>query len=74
MQTNDRRISTRKYVRSANSNAKLLENWKKLQEMISQRFSVLLGVQNNMLKVYQNPLIKKLLNWGWGTKRGILKY
>ena len=71
MQTNDKRISARKYVRLANSHTKLLENWKKLQEMISQRFSVL-GVQNNRLKVYQNPLIKKLLNWGWGTKRWIL--
>ena len=23
-----------------------------------------LGVENNILKVYQNPLIRKLLSWG----------
>ena len=48
----DRQIVMQKYSKTG----------KKLKEMISQRFSVLLGVQNNMLKVDQNPLIKKLLN------------
>ena len=39
--------------------------------MVSQRHSVLLDVENNVLKVYKNPSIRKLLNWG-GAKRGIL--
>ena len=50
--TRDRQIVMQNYSKTG----------KKLQKMISQRFSVLLGVQNNMLKVDQNPLIKKLLN------------
>ena len=31
-----------------------------MQEMVSQRFLVLLGVENNILVVYQNPPIRKL--------------
>ena len=39
--------------------------------MVSQRFLVLLVVENKILKVYQNPPSRKLLNWG-GAKMWIL--
>ena len=32
--------------------------------MISHRFLTLLGMENYVLKVYQSPFIRKLLNWG----------
>ena len=36
----------------------------KLQAMVFLQFLVLLGMENNLLKVYQNPPIKKSLNSG----------
>ena len=42
----------------------------KLQEMVSQRFLVRLGVENNMQNVCQSPTIRKLLGWGGGQKKG----
>ena len=43
---------------SLSSQVKLQSKLEKLQEMVSQQFSVLLGVENGILKVYQNPPIK----------------
>ena len=39
-----------------------------MQEIASQRFLMQLGVENNILKAYQNPSIRKLLNGGVGKK------
>ena len=42
--------------------------------MFFQRFLVLLGVENNILKVYQNPPIRKLMEGGGGGgKKGDFK-
>ena len=52
------------------SQVKFVSKLEKMQEMASQRFLVLLGVENNIPKVCQNPPIRKLLNWGGGAKGG----
>ena len=56
------------------SQVELLSQLQKVQEMNLQRFLVLRDVENNILKVYQNPPIRNLLNWGRGGKGDILRY
>ena len=51
------------------SHIQLLSKLEKIAKNISSTSFVLLGVENDILKVYQNSPIRKLLNWG-GDKKG----